>query len=129
MLKKIVTLSALIFLAGCEPSAPAMSSVMNSCETKRFGDFNSCIQQTYTRDPNHKNVRSLYARLNAIEEDRRRGRITHTKAKALAYAAYDATVGAGNDAADAASRQAAAAYLAANRPLTCNTYGTQTVCY
>ena len=124
MQNKIVTLSALIFLVGCE-SAPEMSSVMNSCETKRFGDFNSCIQQTYTRDPNHKNVRSLYAQLNAIDEDRRRGKITHVKAKALAYAAYDATVGAGNR----ANNRAAAAYLAANRPLTCNTYGTQTTCY
>lgn len=95
-MKKIILLSAAMLLVGCEPTAPAMSSVMNSCETKNFSVFNNCIQKTYTRNPDGGSVRSLYAQLNAIEEDQRRGKITQTKAKALAYKAYDATVGAGN---------------------------------
>jgi hypothetical protein len=76
---------------------------MSSCETPDFSDFNSCVQRNYARHPDASTVRALYAQLNAIEEDQQNGKISQIKAKAMAYTAYDATVGAGNRSSDARS--------------------------
>ena len=102
-----------------------MTSVMSSCETPDFSDFNSCVQRNYARDPDGSTVRALYAQLNAIEEDQQNGKISQIKAKAMAYTAYDATVGAGNR----SNNRRAAAWAAANKSMTCNTYGSTTTCY
>ena len=75
-----------------------MSSVMSSCDTAEISDLNSYIQGNYTRDPENRNVRSFYARLDSIVKDQKSGKISQTKAKAMAYTAYDETVGAGNKA-------------------------------
>lgn len=117
-----IALALILSLSGCIPeggvmgamgleegimgamSAHSMSSVMASCETPKINDFNSCIQSNYTRNPGSRDVRSLYARLNSIVEDQQNGIISQIKAKALAYAAYDSTVEAGNRA-DRAARQ------------------------
>ena len=123
---------SLLGLSGCmEPSAPSaplppsMSSTMKSCDTPKINDFNSCIQNNYTRDPGTSTVRSFYARMDLIVEEQQNRKISQTKAKAMAYVAYDETVGAGNR----ASVAAAAAAAAANNSMTCNTYGNTTRCY
>jgi hypothetical protein len=97
MIRKIILLLILLPLFGClNPTEPKMTSVMSSCETPDFSDFNSCVQRNYARHPDASTVRALYAQLNAIEEDQQNGKISQIKAKAMAYTAYDATVGAGN---------------------------------
>ena len=73
-----------------------MSSIMTSCEQNSFAKYNACIQSNYQRAPDSSNVKSLYARLNAIEEDVVKGQVTEIKAKALAWTAYDEAVGADN---------------------------------
>ena len=122
MTKYIILLFVTLPLLGClplpnlpNPIAPKMSSVVSSCETPDFSDFNSCIQRNYKRDlvKVHRKTRSLYAQLDAIEEDQKNGKISQVKAKALAYRAYDT--------------------LASDRKrsvnVTCNTYGSTTTCY
>ena len=100
MIKKMLVLSFAILLSGCDtgPTAPSMSSIMASCDTPKISDFNSCIQSNYTRDLGNRNVQSLYARLDSIVADQQSEKINQTKAKAMAYTAYDETVGAGNKA-------------------------------
>ena len=129
MTKYIILLFVTLPLLGClNPLKPKLHSVMSSCDTPEFSDFNSCIQRNYERNPNASDVRSMYAQLNAIEEDQKSGKITQTKAKALAYKIYDATVGASNREADA-NNKALSRRLLADRPITCNTYGSTTTCY
>ena len=99
----------LLFLTGCssEPLAPSVSSVMSSCESRsNFTAYVRCIKSDYTRYPNRSEVKSLYARLSAIDEDFQKGVLSEVKARAEAYKAYDDTVAAANrarDIADAAS--------------------------
>ena len=94
----------LLFLAGCfGSSAPSMSSVMSSCESRsNFTSYVHCIKNDYTRDPSASTVKSLYARLAAIDEDYQNGVLSEVKARAEAYIAYDETVAAGNRANDQA---------------------------
>ena len=84
----------LLFLAGCfGSSAPSMSSVMSSCESRsNFTSYVRCIKNDYTRDPSASTVKSLYARLAAIDEDYQNGVLSEVKARAEAYIAYDETV-------------------------------------
>lgn len=105
---------ALLFLAGCfgsgESLPPAMSSVMSSCESRsNFSSYVRCIKSDYTRYPNHPDVKSLYARLAAIDEDFQNGSLSEVKARAEAYIAHDETVAEGiraRDIAAAADEQA-----------------------
>ena len=122
MIKKMLVLSSAILLSGC--FTPSMSSVMSNCDSillPKISDFNSCIQSDYKREwglyPGHKDVRSLYDRLDLIVEDQQSGKMTQTQAKALAYKAYDDTVGA------------VMAAAAADKNTTCKTYGNSTQCY
>lgn len=113
-----------IALSGCNLVAPQMSSVMQSCEySPNFTSYVSCIKTDYTKDPGASTVRSLYARLDSINEDYENGSISEIKARAAARIAYDQTVGEGNA---RAAANAAASYVA---PVTCTTYGNITSCY
>jgi hypothetical protein len=128
MTKYIILLFVTLPLLGClNPLKPKLHSVMSSCDTPDFSDFNSCIQRSYERSSG-SDVMSMYAQLNAIEEDQKSGKISQTKAKALAYKVYDATVGASNREARA-NNKALSRRLLADRPITCNTYGSTTTCY
>ncbi|MDB4830406.1 hypothetical protein OAH41_04595 [Paracoccaceae bacterium] len=70
---------------------------MSSCESRsNFSSYVRCIKNDYTRDPGASTVKSLYARLAAIDEDFQNGSLSEVKARAEAYIAYDETVGAGN---------------------------------
>ena len=112
-------------LSGCLNSMePSMSSVMDSCESRsNFTYYVSCIKTNYKRFPDRSETRSLYARLDSINEDYEEGRLSFIKAKAAARIAYDNTVGAANSRRNA---NAAASYRA---PITCPTYGNTTNCY
>ena len=116
-MKQVALALVLLFLAGCssEPLAPSMSSVMSSCESRsNFSSYVRCIKNDYTRDPGASTVKSLYARLAAIDEDFQNGSLSEVKARAEAYKAYDETVEAGNR----AQRAADAAYAASYTPYT-----------
>ena len=112
-------------LSGClNPMEPKMSSVMNSCESRsNFTSYVNCIKTNYKRAPDRSETRSLYARLDSINEYYEEGKLSFIKAKAAARIAYDNTVGAANSRRNA---NAAASYRA---PITCTTYGNTTNCY
>jgi hypothetical protein len=107
MIKKLKTLFvffAMLSLAGC---GTMMKDVLSSCDqVQEFGGFVYCVKNKYNnegRDPNHANVRAFYANLDVIEEAYRAKKITNAQAKSYAYDAFNKTIQAGNDRADAAS--------------------------
>jgi len=126
MLYKLVLAGiAGFFLSGClNPMEPSMSSVMDSCESRsNFTYYVSCIKTNYKRAPDRSETKSLYARLDSINEDYENGKLSLIKAKAAARIAYDNTVGAAN------ARRAANAAASYRAPMRCTTYGNTTNCY
>ena len=120
-------------LSGCldsTPKEPEMNAVMGSCESNsNFTRYVSCIKANYKRHPDHSDVKSLYARLDSINEDYENGLVSSIKAKAAARKAYDDTVGAGN--ARARANWAASykpLFPPSRRPITCTTVYNTTTC-
>ena len=121
MYKVLLVVIAGFSLSGCLNQSPSMSSVMGSCESRsNFTSYVNCIKTDYTRYPDRSEIRSLYARLNSINEDYENGSISETKARAAARIAYDVTVGTANARRNA---NAAASYSAPSRPMSCITTG------
>lgn len=69
-----------------------MEDVVWQCDSKDFYVFNNCIQLNYSGPKNIK-TSSFFAQLDAIAEELNRKTISNVKAKALAYAAYEDTIG------------------------------------
>lgn len=85
-------------LGACAQQPPKyfMSNIMQQCDSVTvFSGYVKCIKDNYNVsgiDPASQDVRSFYAQLDAINERP----LSYVEAKAAAYRAYDATVGAGN---------------------------------
>ena len=128
MYKVIVLGITGLLLSGCmSVMEPSMSSVMSSCESRsEFTSYVNCIKTNYKRFPNRSETRSMYAQLDAVNEDYQNGLLSEVKAKAAARVIYDETVGAAN--ARRASN-AAASSSSYRAPMTCTTYGNTTNCY
>ena len=103
-LKLIATLLPILLLTSC---GTMMKDIMASCDREQdFDNFTYCIKNTYYkqgRNPNHSDVRAFYANLDAIGEAYRAKKITDAQAKVYAYDAFNKTIQAGNNRADAAS--------------------------
>jgi hypothetical protein len=136
-MKKLITLTATIFLVGC---GTQMATVMSNCDQgQRFDSYASCIKSNYSKSgtqPNSAPVRAFYADLDAISESYRNRQISDAQAKSYAYQSYLRTVEAAND----RSRAAAISYYGTmqNQQLlqqqrapvntTCNRFGNQVNC-
>jgi len=109
---KIIVFSTLIILSGC---GTQMHVVMQQCDRGvEFNSYASCIKNTYAREgtnPNHIAVRAFYSNLDAISEAYRDKKITDAQAKSFAYDAYQKTVQASNDKAEAAYNSAFSNYM------------------
>ena len=94
MLKISVTLFSIFALTAClQSGGPApVSDVVRQCDSKDFRIFNNCIQLNYS-GPKSLKISSFFAELDAIEEDLNYEKISNVRAKSLAYAAYENTVG------------------------------------
>ena len=98
-MRLIVGTIVIVFcLSACE-TEPPMIDIMTKCDVgTEFDTYVDCIKFNYKRDPDSTDVISFYAQLDAVVEDYKEGRLSQAKAKAQAFALYDATVGAGNKA-------------------------------
>jgi len=107
MFSKFKLMSILLFTLLLASCGTMMKDVMVSCDREQdFDNFTYCIKSRYNkegRNPNNSTVRAFYANLDAITEAYRAKKITDAQAKSYAYDAFNKTIQAGNDRADAAS--------------------------
>ena len=122
MKRLIIVLALPVFLFACGVMEPKMSTVMGNCDGQNFANYVECIKTNYKRAPNDRDVKAFYAHLDAISEDLRLGKISETRAKSLAYTAYNETVEAGNRA-EAAQRSQAYTNQQINQIRACQMYG------
>ncbi len=104
-----------------------MSDVMTMCDKKTsFDQYVYCVKSVYStegRQPDSLSIRAFYAYLDSINESYLANKISNAQARAYAYEAFQRTVQAANDRAEAAAANAFIMQQSAeqqNRPIQTN---------